>query len=176
MRTRLFIAAALFSSPLVSISLPAYAYGEQYCREYSRDVTIGGRLQQSYGQACLQPDGSWQMQTATEQQVEPLFITPVGGRADFGHYNQYIYQQTYSAPPVYVAPAPYYAQAPRNYVPPTTVYQTSPNLSLGFNFNGGRSDNWRGGGYRNEPRCDRRNGYYEPRRGRGWGRGYHEWD
>lgn len=33
-----------------------------YCREYQRQVTIGGRVQQSYGQACLQPDGSWQVQ------------------------------------------------------------------------------------------------------------------
>jgi hypothetical protein len=32
-----------------------------YCREYQRQVLIGGRLQQSYGSACLMPDGSWQV-------------------------------------------------------------------------------------------------------------------
>jgi surface antigen len=30
-----------------------------YCRPYSQAVNIGGRLQESYGTACLQPDGTW---------------------------------------------------------------------------------------------------------------------
>ena len=33
----------------------------QYCREYYRTVTIGGRPQQVYGTACYMPDGSWQI-------------------------------------------------------------------------------------------------------------------
>lgn len=32
-----------------------------YCREYQQTVTVGGRSQQAYGQACRQPDGSWQI-------------------------------------------------------------------------------------------------------------------
>lgn len=32
-----------------------------YCREYTQQVRIGNRVQESYGTACLQPDGSWQM-------------------------------------------------------------------------------------------------------------------
>lgn len=28
-------------------------------REYQTQVTVGGRLVEAYGQACLQPDGSW---------------------------------------------------------------------------------------------------------------------
>lgn len=32
-----------------------------YCREYTRNVFIGRRVMQSYGTACLQPDGSWQV-------------------------------------------------------------------------------------------------------------------
>lgn len=35
------------------------AGGDDYCREYTRTVSIGGRLQDAYGTACLQPDGSW---------------------------------------------------------------------------------------------------------------------
>ncbi len=31
----------------------------QYCREYFQTVSIGGQLQQAYGTACRQPDGSW---------------------------------------------------------------------------------------------------------------------
>ncbi len=32
-----------------------------YCREYQAVSVIGGQPQQSYGQACLQPDGSWKI-------------------------------------------------------------------------------------------------------------------
>jgi len=34
----------------------------QYCREYQQQITIGGEPQQSYGTACRQPDGTWQVQ------------------------------------------------------------------------------------------------------------------
>ena len=30
-----------------------------YCREYSQQIRIGNHVQESYGTACLQPDGSW---------------------------------------------------------------------------------------------------------------------
>lgn len=41
-------------------SAPAAAYdGGDYCREYTRQVMIGGRMETSYGMACLQPDGQW---------------------------------------------------------------------------------------------------------------------
>ncbi len=34
---------------------------QPYCREYSNRVVVGGRVQESYGTACMQPDGSWQI-------------------------------------------------------------------------------------------------------------------
>lgn len=33
----------------------------QYCREFEQTITIGGQRQNSYGTACRQPDGSWQI-------------------------------------------------------------------------------------------------------------------
>ena len=33
----------------------------RYCREYTSQSIIGGRQQQTYGTACRQPDGSWQI-------------------------------------------------------------------------------------------------------------------
>lgn len=33
----------------------------RYCREYTSQASIGGRQQQTYGTACRQPDGSWQI-------------------------------------------------------------------------------------------------------------------
>lgn len=32
-----------------------------YCREYQQEIVVGGRVQQGYGQACRQPDGSWKV-------------------------------------------------------------------------------------------------------------------
>ncbi len=31
------------------------------CREFQQEVIIGGRREQAYGTACMQPDGSWQV-------------------------------------------------------------------------------------------------------------------
>jgi len=33
----------------------------RYCREYTANATVGGAAQQTYGKACRQPDGSWQI-------------------------------------------------------------------------------------------------------------------
>ena len=33
----------------------------QYCREYQQIITVGGKTQQAYGQACRQPDGQWKI-------------------------------------------------------------------------------------------------------------------
>ncbi len=31
------------------------------CREFQQSVTVGGKSEQAYGTACLQPDGSWEI-------------------------------------------------------------------------------------------------------------------
>jgi hypothetical protein len=33
----------------------------RYCREFQHHVTIGGRTEEAYGTACLNPDGSWEV-------------------------------------------------------------------------------------------------------------------
>lgn len=41
---------------------PAYQSDNgRYCREYQQTVTIGGQVQEAYGKACRQPDGSWEI-------------------------------------------------------------------------------------------------------------------
>jgi surface antigen len=35
---------------------------QQYCREYTQRITINGKVQETYGTACLQPDGRWRIQ------------------------------------------------------------------------------------------------------------------
>jgi surface antigen len=38
------------------------APGGGYCREYEQDIIVGGKPEKSYGTACRQSDGSWQIQ------------------------------------------------------------------------------------------------------------------
>ncbi len=38
-----------------------YIVNGKYCREYQANVNVGGRIEASYGTACQQPDGSWQI-------------------------------------------------------------------------------------------------------------------
>ena len=33
----------------------------RYCREYTQEIIIGGQKQTSYGTACRQPDGNWEI-------------------------------------------------------------------------------------------------------------------
>lgn len=47
---------------------PAYVEGgyvgndaEPYCREFTQQVRIGNEVHESFGTACLQPDGSWRV-------------------------------------------------------------------------------------------------------------------
>ena len=38
-----------------------YDGGGAYCREYQTTVTVGGKVEEAYGTACQQPDGSWKV-------------------------------------------------------------------------------------------------------------------
>ncbi|MFA5592416.1 MAG: hypothetical protein WC989_03785 [Micavibrio sp.] len=51
------IAAGTFMPGKANANL--YGYATDYCREYTRTIHIGGRMEQAYGRACLQPNGDW---------------------------------------------------------------------------------------------------------------------
>ena len=36
-------------------------YEGRYCREFIQEIRVGNQVQQGYGTACRQPDGSWEM-------------------------------------------------------------------------------------------------------------------
>lgn len=45
----------------------------QYCREYTQTMTIAGKTQKGFGTACLQPDGSWKLETPVNgAAVQPM--------------------------------------------------------------------------------------------------------
>ncbi len=33
----------------------------RYCREFQKEIVVGGRIRNGYGRACMQPDGSWEV-------------------------------------------------------------------------------------------------------------------
>jgi surface antigen len=48
------------SAPEPSAIYMDSSYGG-YCREFSQHVQMGNHIQENYGTACLQPDGSWRV-------------------------------------------------------------------------------------------------------------------
>lgn len=38
-----------------------YSSSGRYCREYQQTIYVGGKKESAYGQACRQPDGSWEV-------------------------------------------------------------------------------------------------------------------
>jgi hypothetical protein len=55
---RQVVMAGMLAVPLL---IAEGAKASDYCREYTRTITIGGVRQSGYGTACYQPDGSWQI-------------------------------------------------------------------------------------------------------------------
>jgi surface antigen len=45
----------------------------RYCREYTTQATVGGKQQQTYGTACRQPDGSWEVMHLTPHRASTAF-------------------------------------------------------------------------------------------------------
>jgi surface antigen len=49
------------ASGSVSVLREGRSSNGQPCREFQQTVTIGGRSEQAYGIACMQPDGAWRI-------------------------------------------------------------------------------------------------------------------
>ncbi len=96
---------------LTALSLAAPAAHAEYCREYTKTVTVGGKTQEGFGTACLQPDGTWAIQSedlAFEPQViysepqvnntvyvvkqEPVYTTRTSFFFSTGYYPHHYYQ------------------------------------------------------------------------------------
>lgn len=151
-----------YDAPVYSAPAPVVysTQPQQYCREYNGQVIVGGRYQQSYGTACMQPDGAWQIQT-------PNGVgTPVG----------YIAPPAYSQPVTYYHP-PAYAPAPVYYGAPSYPYSRS---SFSVFVNDNNWDRHRRGSYYNHRHRDDgwkrrvwRDDWKRGGHGRGHGRGHH---
>lgn len=123
----------------MSILNPNTANAAPYCREFTKDIIVGGRVQQGYGTACQQPDGSWQV--VNEVRPDPIansapIVTP---RYDTDRV-------------IYTQPAPVIYET---YSYPRTYYRYPPSSSFSISI---------GNDYRNGWKRHHRHG-----RGYGWG-------
>jgi hypothetical protein len=127
------------------------AYNEPYCREFTKVVNIGGHMENAYGQACQQPDGSWQIVSDQIPQQQPVQYAP--------QYNQV----------EYLPPQPaYYPQPVSYYREPSPIFSS---FSLSFsNWGGGGRDHWRNRdwGHGNNGHSNNHGGGHQ-----GGGRGHH---
>lgn len=50
-----------YNQPPLTLPQAIVKTQDRYCREYQATLRVGNRPQPGYGQACMQPDGSWQV-------------------------------------------------------------------------------------------------------------------
>ncbi len=150
MRKTLSIALGALSMGMLFSATAAEA--APYCREYTKNVTVGGRVQQSYGTACQQPDGSWQVvnEQANGNVGYNYGYNPAPTRVDYVIDNR----------PIYVAPRPVFRQ---------------PSVYINTGYYGGRKwhkNKWHKNKWRNRGRWNNHYGYNN-HRGRGYRHGGH---
>ncbi len=83
---------------LVSLFGTTAAKAERYCREYQKTVYVGGEAQPAYGQACYQPDGSWEIVSTHNA---PDFVRYINNDVRYNHGSRTIIRQTNRAPVYY---------------------------------------------------------------------------
>lgn len=142
---------------LAAGALSSAANAQSYCREFNRDIVVGGRMQNGYGTACMQPDGAWQVQNQG-QAVEQVSYQTVGQVRYVDPY----YGAPYYGQPVYVPTYPAYA-------PPPVIVQPRPAISFNFGYT-----DW-DHGYRGHKHGHGRgwNNHWRGGHGHGHGRGGH---
>ncbi len=120
----------------------------QYCREYSNTVTVGDRLQTSYGTACQQPDGQWQIQTSDSGQRNNVVIA--------NNNPPIVYQQPpaviYTQPPV----TRYIVRTRPVYSPPPIFYAYRYPQPRRHDRDWDRRDDYRGSDQNHDWNRDRR--------------------
>ncbi len=65
------VSGVLITAPALAQNYANPLPSEPYCREYTQSLKIGNALQQGYGTACRQPDGSWQLMPTAQTAGAP---------------------------------------------------------------------------------------------------------
>lgn len=121
---------------LAGFSGQSRADSGEYCREYTRTVSIGNQREEAYGTACLRPDGQWEI--VNEDDLRPVNYAPVVNQT----------RTVYVPGPTQVV---YYKQRPTRVVfIGNNHYKNNKRYykQARYDQHDGRHDNERGHGYR----------------------------
>jgi hypothetical protein len=159
--------ATAMSAGLLASSVHT-AHAGDFCREFTQNINVGGRIQQGYSTACLQPDGSWQ--TAVDSPVTATAIPT----SDYYYDNS---AMEYRYPPQAVTTYPVVVQRNVTIVNPRPVYVRPNVYSLTRDVMFGYDNHYYGHGKHgrhdnrwNASYDDDDDGYYH-KPVKGWGRG-----
>ena len=99
---KFLILTTLITIPVIGGSTTAKA--EEYCREYTKTVSVGGQRENAYGTACYRPDGSWEIVSTSgsdygRAQVRDVILRDVGRVYDpRPYYNVNVIERPYYRP------------------------------------------------------------------------------
>ena len=92
----------LAQNPPESIQSPS----ESKCREFTAPITVGGQQQQAVGQACQQPDVSWQITQDTPGLAPQVYTLPPEA------FDAYPYPYAYDWADPWTFDSPFFAGGP----------------------------------------------------------------
>ncbi len=100
MLRKTLLLSALLAIPTLA---PATAEAREYCREYTKTVSIGGRTEKAYGTACQQSNGSWEIKDVKgsnygRDQVRDVIYDDLKTRYGHGRYNDVVITERYHSP------------------------------------------------------------------------------
>lgn len=116
MRQKLLLLGALAGITPVIAVLPARANSEDYCREYTKTVMLGGQRQHAYGMACYKPDGSWEIvnlngDKKARNDVRTIIYADLGARPYYpSHFDNVIVVERGYRPAHFKPRHPHYAR------------------------------------------------------------------
>jgi hypothetical protein len=76
------------------------------CRDFTVQVTIGGRSQQAVGQVCQQPDGSWRVTQNTPGLPQQVYTLPPQAISLYGDSEPYYWWDPWFYGPPFFVGAP----------------------------------------------------------------------
>lgn len=95
-----FLEIILLAGLMAGSVAPAWA-DTNYCREFTKNIKVNGKLQEAYGTACLQPDGSWKQ--ASDMMIKGQTVEALAPEEGFYPVGQSV-QPAIISEPLYVAP------------------------------------------------------------------------
>ncbi len=82
---------------------------DDYCREYTKTINIGGHEENAYGTACLRPDGSWEIMSLegtneARNKVRNIIYDDIERHVNYKDREHIIVRESYHSAPLYYKP------------------------------------------------------------------------